>query len=62
MVLNESFFSITPESFNTITVDPPAGEVVKCISTAFKSESFTDDSVDFIAPASYAEMTVVFPT
>jgi len=43
-------------------VDPPAGEVVKCISTAFTSESFTDDSVDFIAPASYAETTVVFPT
>jgi hypothetical protein len=43
-------------------VDPPAGEVVKGISTAFTSESFTDDLVDVIAPASYAETMVVFPT
>jgi len=43
-------------------VDPAAGEVVECVWTPFTSESFTGDSVDGTAPASYAETAVVFPT
>lgn len=43
-------------------VEPPSGKIMEGITTAFTSESFTNDSINFIAPASNAETTVVFPT
>ncbi len=43
-------------------VDPSAGEVVKSIFAAFAAEPSADDLIDFVASASYAETTVVFPT
>lgn len=43
-------------------VNPTTGKVMECIFAPFTPESLTGYSVDFIAPAPYAETTVVFPT
>ena len=47
---------------NPMLVNPASGEIMECVFTPFTSEPFTDDPVDFIAPTSTAETTVVFPT
>lgn len=43
-------------------IEPSSGKVMEGVTTAFASESFTSDSINFIASASDAETTVVFPT
>jgi len=47
---------------DTKLINPSTGEVVKGIFTLFTTEAFTDDSIDLITIAPYAETTVVFPT
>ena len=43
-------------------LDPPAGEVVKCIFTTLTSKPFAGNSLDSVASTSTAETTVVFLT
>jgi len=43
-------------------IDPSSSKIMKSVSTAFTSISFTNYSVNFIVPVSNAETTVVFPT
>ena len=42
--------------------EPPSCKAMEGVAAMFTSESFTSDSINFIAPAPDAETTVVFPT